>query len=187
VVFLASLILSGCASNGGGDDAAVIESVSSETRQEQLRELVAAETARARRNQGEETAQLLFSKPHYYKEYWVFPAEEPVYSADFTEKESLSIPLTAEVELEKTRFATRVHRDKGEARDDANYLRSTGIEQSSYELRHGQWRRVGSLFVAQRTEELRDGEWVQVEEERPVVSIDEEEVGGFWSRLKFWD
>ena len=177
--------LVGCA--GNGDSEAGVAVPVTDEREEQLRTLVAQDVDNERENQGEGSARLLFSKPFYYKEYWVFPDEEAVYSADFTAKESLSIPLTAEVEIEKTRFATRTHRDRGEARDDNRYLRSTGIEQASYELRHGKWRRVGSLFLAQRTEELREDQWVQVEERREIISIEEDEVEGFWGRLKFWD
>ncbi len=178
-------VLPGCKGNGGPDPA-VAPVDSAEDYEQQLRDLVLTSVERERNASGEGSARLLQSKPFFYKEYWVLPAEEPVYSADFTEKESLSIPRTAEVELEKTRFATRVRRDRGEARADENYLRSTGIEQSSYELRHGEWRRVGSLFLAQKTEELRDGEWVQVEERREIITIDEESPTGFWQRLKFW-
>jgi hypothetical protein len=182
---MASVALNGCASNG--DRESDISVPEADEREAQLRSLVAEDVARDRGSQGEGSARLLFSKPYYYKEYWVFPSEEPVYSADFTAKESVSIPLTAEVEVEKTRFATRTHRDRGDARDDNNYLRSTGIEQASYELRHGKWRRVGSLFLAQRTEEQREGQWVQVEEQREIISIEEDDVEGFWGRLKFWD
>ena len=151
-----------------------------------LRDLVAEQVEEGRANQGEQSARLLFSKPMYYKEYWEYPQSESVFSADFTEKESLSIPLTAETEVEKIRFVTRVTRDRGEARDDTNYLRSTGIEQVSYELRHGEWRRIGSLFVAERTEELRDDGWEQIEERKQVVILDDEEPTSFWQRLMFW-
>jgi len=176
-------VVSGCASGGKKNVAPLGEGPDPE---EQLRTLFAQEIAAGREHQGEGSARMLFSKPVYYKEYWEYPPKESVFSADFTEKESLSIPLTAETEVEKVRFATRTHRDKGEARTDENYLRSTGIEQVSYELRNGEWRRIGSLFLADKTEELRDGEWKQVEERKQVVILDEEEPRGFWSRLKFW-
>lgn len=182
---IAALALAGCASNGAPDRDTVVAS-SEVDHEAALRDLVAAEVEKGRAGAGERDARLLFSKPYFYKEYWEFPGEETVFSADFTEKESLSIPLTAEVEVEKVRFATRARRDRGEARDDHDYLRSTGIEQASYELRHGQWRRIGSLFLAERTEELRDGEWKQIEERKQVVVLDDEEPQGFFRRLMFW-
>ncbi len=177
--------LAGCASNGG-PEAGAVAATSEVDYEAALRDLVSREVEAGRASAGEGDARLLFSKPYFYKEYWEFPGEESVFSADFTEKESLSIPLTAETEVEKVRFATRVHRDRGEARDDHNYLRSTGIEQASYELRHGQWRRVGSLFLAERTEELRGGEWEQISERKQVVILDDEEPRGFLRRLMFW-
>ena len=177
--------LPGCKSNGDAEPDLSPITIPDEY-EEQLRELVLSSVERERRNQGEGSARLLQAKPYFYKEYWLLPEGEPVYSADFTDKESVSTPRTAEVELEKTRFSTRVHRDKGEARSDDNFLRSTGIEQSSYELRHGQWHRIGSLFLAQDLDEFRDGEWVQVEERREILSIEEDTPTGFWQRLMFW-
>lgn len=179
-------VLPGCASKGGGETGLAASEGGAIDYEAQLRELVAEDVDRERQNNGERSARLLYSKPFYYKEYWELPEEELVFSADFTQKESLSIPLTAEAEVEKIRFATRASRAKDEVRDDDNYLRSTGIEQVSYELRHGTWRRVGSLFLAERTEEMRDGDWVQVEDRKQVVVLDEDEAQGFWQRFMFW-
>jgi len=183
VCLLSSCVLVGCASGGKKEIAPLGDAPDPE---EQLRSLVARELEAERNDQGEQSARLLFSKPVYYKEYWEYPSENSIFSADFTEKESLSVPMTAETEVEKVRFATRTHRDKGEARADDDYLRSTGIEQVSYEFRHGEWRRIGSLFLADKTEELRDGGWQQIEERKQVVVLDDEEPRGFLGRLKFW-
>jgi hypothetical protein len=184
-ILTALAVMPGCRGNGGPEPiAGPVSTV--EEQEERLRQLVLTSVDRERNDQGEGSARLLEVKPFFYKEYWVLPEEEPVYSADFTEKESLSIPLTAEVELEKTRFSTRAKRDRAEVRSDNNYLRSPGIEQESYELRHGEWRRVGSLFIAQGLEEEKDGQWVQVEEQREVITIDEETPTGFWRKLMFW-
>jgi hypothetical protein len=178
-------VIGGCATRGGSD-VAIASDVQPVDEEARLRAILADDIEKTRARESERSARLLFSKPFYYKEYWEFPAEESIFSADFTETESLSIPLTAEAEVERIRYATRATRNKSEARADENFLRSTGIQQISYELRHGQWRRVGSLFLADRTEEFRDGQWVQIDERKPIVVLEDDEKQGFWRRLVFW-
>ena len=125
-------------------------------------------------------------RSYYYKEYYEFPGNEGVYSLDFTEKESRTTPLTAELEVEKVRYATRLKTDRDAVQGDDGYLRSHGINYISYELRNGEWRRVGDLFLADKTEESVDGEWRQIKEEKRPTALVEAESKGWFDRLKFW-
>ena len=104
------------------------------------------------------------------------------------ERESRSAPLIADVVLAKQRFVTRLHRDRMEAQNDTNFLRDTGTETTTYELRNGGWVRVGSLFVASKSEENVNGEWAPVKEtvERTVAAEEEKSQGWFgrtWSKI----
>jgi hypothetical protein len=125
-------------------------------------------------------------KPYYFHEYEVYPEGPASATITLTEKDSLISPYLAEVQLPKQRYATRLHRKRGAARDDRNFFRETGTERLTYELRHGNWIRVGSLFTVDTTEEQVNGEWVQAQEEVQKVVRDESRQGLFgrtWSRV----
>jgi hypothetical protein len=85
------------------------------------------------------------------------------------------------------RYATRMHRKRDQAQADGNFLRDTGAQTISYELRNGKWWRAGSLFVAEKTEEYVSGEWVPVQEEvQRTVAAEEENANWFnrtWSAI----
>lgn len=184
----------GCASIGGDGQPAVVADddgnfviLEQAEYEAQLRNEIESDLRRARRKAGEGAAALEFSRPFYYKEYYTYPGEPDVYTLEFTEKESRTTPLTADLEVEKVRHATRMHQKREEARGDETFLRSRGVERTSYELRNGQWRRTGSLFLADSLERYVDGKWQQVEERRtPVILEEEQEPRSFWQRLLFW-
>lgn len=151
-----------------------------------LREAITREVlAAARRGEGP-SSKIVFKKPYYFKEYFNYPNAEDIFVLGFTERESRTTPLTAEASIEKTRFATRVHRKREDAHLDENFLRDTGIETISYELRNGKWHRQASLFVADKTEENISGEWQSIHDrpERHIL-VPEQPKGG-WRRLLFW-
>ena len=110
------------------------------------------------------TGQLAERKPHYYREYIEYPDGPDAFELTLREIDSRSAPYLADVTLKKQRYATQVHRKKKEARNDPVLFRGTGTETMTYELRNGKWRKLGSLFVADRFEENVNGEWVPVQE-----------------------
>ncbi len=181
------VIAAGCASTGDKSGAAVSEAPTSEEYQAQLRERVEADLTAAHEKQGPDNSEVIFKRPYYYREYFEYPTGVDVYSLDFTEKESRTTPMTAELEVEKVRYATRLRTSRDEARDDGNFLRSTGIDSISYELRSGEWRPVGSLFLARTTEANVDGTWTQIDEPRRATGSLIEEPTSWWQKLKFWD
>lgn len=119
-------------------------------------------------------------KPYWYKsysEYGDIPAP-----ADLSIQESVSrtVPYRADVRVQKVRFSTELSRTRDAARVDSHFIRDTGQEIMSYEYRSGQWHRVGSLFVADKSEEELDGEWVAVRRAEPrTLSEVEAQVGWF--------
>jgi len=176
----------GCASTGGNSvQGPVAEAPTREQLEAKLRAVVDEDLARARKEQGA-TAEVTFKRPYYYKEFYELPGAEAVYSLDFTEKESRTTPLTAEMEVEKVRYATRLKTDRDAAQKDDNFLRSHGISYVSYELRNGEWRRLGDLFLADKTEESIAGEWQQVKEEKRPTGLVADESTSWFERLKFW-
>lgn len=192
-------VMSSCATvrnwRGGNDgdpavtrsDEAVDAAATRDELKAELRELVErhvdAVEADAASNQG----RVIRKRPYYFKEYSNY--ETPVSEAEveLTETESRTSPYLADVRLEKVRYATRLHRQREEARLDDSFLRDSGTETLSYELRNGRWTRVGSFFLAEKTEEQVDGEWVTVQRAlQRTVQVEEPEKGWFgraWSRI----
>ncbi|HNR32278.1 MAG TPA: hypothetical protein PKI11_15410 [Candidatus Hydrogenedentes bacterium] len=175
--------VSACAGNGKRIDASApmdADDVAS-TQEDALRRLVARHIASAQRGQDDARSDLVFRRPYYFKEYSVYPNGPDDFDVRLRETESRSAPLAAEANIEKQRFATRLHRKRDQARADGNFLRDTGVETITYQWQGGQWKRVGALFVAEKTEEYVNGEWVSPREEiRRTVA--EEEEKGWWGR-----
>jgi hypothetical protein len=103
------------------------------------------------------------------------------------ETESRTAPMVADVSLRKQRFVTKLHRKRDEARADEDFLRDTGEETITYELRNGEWTYRSSLFVAESVERQIDGVWTPVEEvERTDDAEGEEDLSWFgriWSSV----
>lgn len=131
------------------------------------------------------TPQFIRNKPYFYKEYEVYPAESSNYTVDLTEKDSRTVPYIADVRLPKVRYATKMHRNRGEARDDTNFFRETGTEVRTYELRYGDWFFVGSMFQVDTKEEQINGEWVPAQEE-VVKAVADEPSQGWLGRTWSW-
>ena len=189
-----ALLLSGCAMFGGKSQsspavseepgpAAADESLEYEA---ELHETVKSRMRAAGRRQENPSTRVIFKKPYYFREYSVYPCADESYSLEFTEKESRTAPLSAEMVVDKIRYATRMHRKREDARIDKNFLRDTGTETTSYELRNGRWRRLGSLFVAEKTEEFVGEEWKPIQESAALPVLEVEEPKSWLRRLMFW-
>ena len=190
LVLVAALVVGGCAHSTKKESAA---SVASESRVEQtpeyetiLRESITRELLAEARRGDAPASKIVFKKPFYFKEYFSYPNAGDIFVLDFTETESRTVPLTAEANIEKTRFSTRVHQKREDARIDENFLRDTGIETISYELRNGKWHRQASLYVAAKTEENISGEWQSIHDRPERHIFEPEKPKGGWRRLMFW-
>jgi hypothetical protein len=137
-------------------------------------------TANSSRDSG--SGQLVHKKPYFFKEYSDYPEGPSHFDIDIQETDSRTAPYRAKATMKKQRFATRLHRKRNEAVADANYLRDTGEETVTFELRNGRWWRRGSLFVAQQTEEYINGEWVPAQEEVERTVATEEPQESWWQR-----
>ena len=183
-------IAGGCASKGGdkGSEPSVDVSASADAdREAELRQLVKRHIETAQRTQDEREAELIRRHPYFYKEYGVYPGGSDNYEVDIQESELRTVPYLANVRIEKMRYATRFHRNRNEAAADSNFLRDTGVETLSYQWRGNAWKRVGALFVAEKTEENVNGEWVPPQEEIKRTVAQEEEKGWWgrtWSKVK---
>ena len=189
-----ALMLSGCAIFGGKSQSSPVvseepgpaEADESREYEARLHETVRSEMRAADRRQESASTRVVFKKPYYFRAYSVYLDADQEYSLEFTEKESRTTPLSAEMVVDKVRFATRMHRKREDARIDENFLRDTGTETTSYELRNGRWHRLGSLFVAEKTEELVGGEWQPIRETAALPVLEVEEPNRWWQRLMFW-
>lgn len=167
------------------EDAFAIVSV--EEHEAALRSRVAAEMRSAHRRAGEGRGKIIFKKPYFYKEYFEYPGASNEFTLEFRQRESRTMPMAAEVKVEKLRYATRLHNKRDAARVDEDFLRGTGTETVTYELRSGRWRQVGTLFLARDTEELVNGSWQPVQDApTPLFGLEEEEPKGWLKRLMFW-
>ena len=145
----------------------------------ELRTLVTKEIAAASRDDRNTVER---RRPYYFKQYAEYPASDEV-AIDFQERDSRTTPYSAEVNLPKVRYATRLHRVREEAATDQNFLRDTGNETISFEFRNGRWVRLGSLFHAEKVEENVNGEWLPVREEvKRTVAAEEQNSEGWFGR-----
>lgn len=146
-----------------------------------LRRLVREGIEEAESASDSQRSELIYKRPYFFREYEVYPGEDM--DIEMRETDEKTAPLKADVTLDKQRFSTRLHRRKDEAETDFNWLRDTGTETITYELRNGRWTRLGSLFVAEKTEEQINGEWVPLEEEvRRTIAAEEVEADSWWRR-----
>jgi len=150
----------------------------------ELRGLVTGHIDAAAKSGDAGRTQVVRRKPYFYKEYEIYPEGAGDLKITIQEKESRSVPYIADVTMSKQRYATRMHRKRGEAEQDRNFLRDTGTETDTYELRNGKWTRVGSMFVATKSEESVNGEWLPVDEtvKRTVASEEQKAKGGWLKR-----
>jgi len=197
-LFCALGLLSSCATvkgwRGSNQDASptvteatMDESASESELEAELLQLVKQHVAEVEEDSSSNQSRIIRKRPYYFKEYSNYPAAATPLEVVLTETESRTAPYVADVKLEKVRYATRLHRSREQARLDGGFLRDTGSETLSYELRSGRWTRVGSFFLAEKTEEQVNGDWVVVQRMlQRTVQAEEPEKGWFarsWSRL----
>lgn len=189
--------LSSCATvkgwfGGGGDRSKPVvaeQAVSGDQKAEceaELRKLVSSFIQTAERDQEDNQTQVIRRKPYFYKEYAVYPKGPDGFELSLQETESRTRPYIAGVKMEKIRFSTHLHRERSEAVGDTQFLRDTGMETLSFELRNGRWTRVGSVFVAEKTEQNVNGQWVPIAEEQKRTVESEEQPGWFsrtWNKV----
>lgn len=128
--------------------------------------------------------EVIYKRPYYFRTYDVYPSDD--FEIAIRQTDTRTAPIVADVYIEKQRFSTRMHRRREDAAADLNYLRDTGTEKLTYEMRNGRWTRAGSFFVADRTEEQINGEWVPLKEEVQRTLAAEEEQEGWWQRTWYW-
>ncbi len=192
-VAMLSALCASCALFGGGKkdrgalvSDAPVSAVDAASYEAGLHKLVSRQVEAAGLNRAEDQNRIIRRKPYFYKEYAIYTDTSGDIPIEMHESESITRPFLADVRLPKQRFSTRLHRKREEARKDDSFLRDTGMETLTYELRNGRWTRVGSLFVSEKTEEKVNGEWVPRREEVERVVAEEERRGWFgrtWTRL----
>lgn len=153
----------------------------------ELRRVVEKTVEQANADHEAKRAELIRKRPYYYKEYEYYPDGAVFMDIETRETESRTAPMVADVSLRKQRFVTKLHRKRDEARADEDFLRDTGEETITYELRNGEWTYRSSLFVAESVERQIDGVWTPVEEvERTDDAEGEEDLSWFgriWSSV----
>jgi hypothetical protein len=145
---------------------------------------VAAMTQRYMADAKGEKGRLVRNKPYYFKTYSEYGDAPGADAVQVEERQARTAPLAASVKIPVTRYTTNIHRNRDEAQADENYFRSTGSEKVNFELRSGKWQRVGSLFVADKTEEKVKGEWIARKEPPKVEVYEGEDKRGWFKR--FW-
>jgi len=138
-----------------------------------------------RANAGHDAArsELIRRNPYFFKQYEYYPDGTTYMEVSIRETESRTAPKIGDVQLRKQRFVTQLHRKKDEARSDEDFLRDTGDEILTYELRNGKWKRVSSLFVAESVERNVDGVWMPVVEVEGADDSGEDEDLGWFGRV----
>jgi len=165
VVCVLSPLLGACATSGGKQSAGALDDAPVVSpREAELREIVARRVQGLNESGAASRSRLLRRKPYFYKEYAEYPSGGSEMALSVNESDSRTAPYWAEVRLEKVRYATSFARNRGEARSNSDFVRATGVETTSYQLRNGKWVLVGSLFVAEKREQLLDGQWQPVQE-----------------------
>jgi len=186
---IVALGLAGCAHSGRRDkeEASPVSAPaqrSAKDYENNLRNLVKSRVEAVTKGADVQRSRIVKRKPYFYREYEVYPEGVDNLEVLMQEKESRSVPYVADVTLPKQRFATKFHRKRREAEADINFLRDTGNQTITFELRNGKWTRVGSIFVAEKTEENVNGEWLPVKETatRTVAAEEEKAKGGWFKR-----
>ncbi len=124
-------------------------------------------------------------KPYYWKNYAIYDSQSP--EIDIQETESKSKPYIARVKLNKTLYYTKLHSNRRDAEEDKNFIRSTGVETSTYELRNGRWIKIGSTFIPEKTEKYQGNQWVPIREEEVTKEQSlEQPKEGFFKRIRSW-
>lgn len=191
-IFIVSIIVattSGCAifrfGSSSSDSGFTSTVVSDSERDAKLRELVDRSLRDAQRADTPESADLIFRRPYYYREYVNYPGGVEEYALETVASDSRITPYTAQVRLNKERFTTRFDKKKDRVRSNSSFYASRGHETRSYELRHGRWRETGTLFIAEETDDTLKKDTPEFDE--VLLGGDaSKEKKGLWRRIIFW-
>jgi hypothetical protein len=153
-------------------------------REAALRDLVASSLRAAERADSPSTSTLEFRRPYYFREYVAYPDGITGYELNTVASDSQTTPYTAQVKLKKNRHVTRFEKKKERVSSDGNFYASSGMETRTYELRHGRWREVGTLFVAEESDPALKSFTPQFDE--VVLGGSEPEKKGILGRMLFW-
>ena len=169
------------------EETAADPSADRSEQESRLRRLVSKGISEAEASQEEDRRSVVYKRPYYFRTYSEYPSGDAMEIA-IRETDTRVAPLAAEVIIDKQRFSTRLHRRREDASADMNFLRDTGTERITYELRNGRWTRTGSLFLADKTEEQINGEWVPLKEQaqRELNMPDQQENESWWRRTLNW-
>ena len=196
IIVVLAILLVGCATVGSyigmeeplGETPEVDDHYQAGTREqftqslrEEVRRYMSAEEANSNRDR------VIRRRPYFLKEYAEYPMGMDGITIELHETGTLTSPFTAEVSMPKVRYATQLHRDRGDARTDNDFIRDTGTETLSYVLRGNQWTRVGGLFVPERTEQQINGRWEAVVREFERLADPDYTPGWFertWIRVR---
>jgi hypothetical protein len=194
MTFFLSILTSGCASDGSQQNspagAAVTDGVFSPTQAEaeiRLKEMVTEQIQSEKQYDNTQAVPVIKRRPYYFKEYAVYPDGPDGFDVEFREIDSRTRPLMAEVNLNKIRYSTHMHRKYNLAASDSDFLRDTGKETLVFEWRNGRWTRTGAIFDAEKTEENINGQWAPRREETVRVNPEEDRPGWFgriWQRIR---
>lgn len=146
------------------EDVAADPTADRSEQESRLRRLVSQGVAESDAGRDADRQKVLYKRPYYFRTYSVYPNASDM-DIKIRETDTRVAPLQSDVKLEKQRFSTRLHTRREDASADTNFLRDTGTETITYELRNGRWTRTGSFFLADKTEEQINGEWVPLEEQ----------------------
>ncbi len=152
-----------------------------------LREIVRDYIVEAGPVQEAPQAPVIRRRPYFFREYVVYPEGPDAFEVEFREIDSRIRPLLAEVQINKVRYSTRMHRKRDRAQGDRNFLRDTGVETLVYEWRSGRWTLTSAFFNAHKTEEMIAGEWQPRRDETLRVIPEEDQPGWFgriWQRIR---
>lgn len=125
-------------------------------------------------------------KPYFWKNYSTYSNADGPFDIKIQETDSKSKPYIAKVELQKTMYYTQLHRNRRNAEEDTNFIRSIGKETLTYELRNGRWAKIGSLFIPEQTEKKVGDNWVPLKEEELQKEQPEEPKKGWFNRIRSW-
>ena len=170
----------------GGEPPETVSVAAGEDPEAALRSHIEAKIAEAARAEQDPQPELVHARPFYYREFNVYPEGPGQYGLTIRETGSQTAPYEAEVRMPILRYATRMRRDRRDAEQDTNFLRSRGMKTLTYHFKHRNWVHRGSLFVAEQVEQRVDGEWVALREDVQRALTQEPDEGFFgriWSSI----
>ncbi len=181
------MVMAGCAHfRRGGEPPETVSVAAGEDPEAALRSHIEEKIAEAARAEQDPQPELVHARPFFYREFNVYPEGPGQFDLSIRATDSQTTPYEAEVRMPVLRYATQMRRDRRDAEEDTNFLRSWGMKTHTYHFRHSNWVHRGSLFVAEQVEQRVDGEWVALREDVQRALTQERDEGFFgriWSSI----